>query len=78
MFLFIGVRWRRIGDYRKMKSVYLFDLPLVACVCAGSIVGEGFRACEFMVGRGGCDDVALGGDLTGEAGDGAGYCWGRE
>lgn len=56
--------------------LYLCDLPLVACVCAGAVVSERFGTGEFMVGGGCRDDVALGGDLAGEAGDGAGYCCG--
>jgi hypothetical protein len=48
-------------------------LPFVSGVCAGAVVGEGFGAGELVVGGGGCDDVALGGDLAGETGDGAGY-----
>lgn len=53
----------------------LGDFPLVARVGAGDVVGEGLWAGEFVVGGGGCDDVALSGDLAGEAGDRAGYWW---
>jgi hypothetical protein len=52
---------------------YLRDLPLITLVGAGNIVCERFWASELVVGGWGCDDVALGGDLAGEAGDGAGY-----
>ena len=49
-----------------MRGQYLFDLVLVSCVCAGTIVGQGFRACELVVG-GGCGyDVSLAGDLASE------------
>ena len=48
------------------------DFVLVALVGAGSVVGEGFRAGEFVVGGGRGDDVAVAGYLAGEAGNGAG------
>lgn len=48
--------------------------PFVAGICAGAVVGEGLGAGELVVGGWGGDDVALGSDLAGEAGDGAGYC----
>lgn len=51
---------------------YFGDLPLVALVCAGAIVGEGLGAGELVVGGRRGDDVALAGYLAGEAGDGAG------
>ena len=47
-------------------------LPFVAGIGAGDVVCEGLGAGEFVVGGGRRDDVALGGDLAGEAGDGAG------
>jgi hypothetical protein len=50
----------------------LLDLPCVACVGAGAIVGECFRAGELVVAAGCGDDVAVGGDLAGETLDGAG------
>lgn len=53
----------------------LFDLVLVSLIGASDVVGEGFRACEFVVGGGGGDYVAVAGYLAGEAGDGTGY-WG--
>ena len=56
-----------------MGRDHLFDLVFVALVRTGSIVGEGFRACEFVVGGGGRDYVAVAGYLAGEAGDGTGY-----
>ena len=52
---------------------YLGNLPGVAVVGAFGVVGEGCRAREFVVAAGGCDDVAVGGDLAGEALDGAGH-----
>lgn len=48
------------------------DFPLVALVGAGHVVGQGLGAGKVMVAAGGGDDVALAGDLAGEAGDGAG------
>lgn len=51
---------------------YFFDFVLVSLVGAGPVVGEGFWAGEFVVGRWGGDDVAVAGYLAGEAGDGAG------
>ena len=41
---------------------YFFDLVLVSFVGAGAVVGEGFGACELVVGGGGGDDVAVAGD----------------
>lgn len=55
-------------------DAYLSDLPGIALVGVFGVVLEGLGACEFMVaGRGGAD-VALAGDLTGEACDGTGHC----
>ena len=51
---------------------YLVDLVLVPAVRVGGVVLERLGAGEVVVGRGGGDDVALPGYLTGEAGDGAG------
>ena len=62
------VDWRG-GDF----IYYLLDFVVVACVGSGPVVGEGFRAGEFVVAGGGGDDVAVAGDLAGESGDGAGY-----
>lgn len=50
----------------------LGDLPLVTLVGSRAVIRECFGASEFMVGRRGCDDVALRCDLSGETGDGAG------
>jgi len=47
--------------------------PLISLVGSWAVVGEGFWAGELVVGRRGGDYVALGRDLAGEAGDGAGY-----
>ena len=59
---------------KKIKITYLHNLIPIPLIRAGPIIRQGFRACEFMVrGRGG-DDVAVAGDLAGEAGDRAGYC----
>ena len=51
---------------------HFFDFILVALVGTRPVVGEGFWACEFVVGGGGGDDVAVAGYLAGKAGDGAG------
>lgn len=51
----------------------LLDFPLVALVGTRHVVGEGLRAGKVMVAAGGGDNVALAGDLAGEAGDGAGH-----
>lgn len=67
---FTHVEIRRLVNMRA----YLFNLPGVALVGAGDIVGQGLWAGEVMVGRGRGDDVALSCDLAGEAGDGAGHC----
>ena len=55
---------------------FLGDFPGVAVVGAFGVVGEGRRAGEFVVAAGGRDDVAVGGDLTGEALNGASDCGG--
>lgn len=54
------------------RGTCLLDFPLVALVGAGHVIGQGLRAGKVMVAAGGGDDVALAGDLAGEAGDGAG------
>lgn len=54
------------------KHTDLLHLPLIALVGAGHVVGQRLRAREVVVGAGRGDDVALAGDLPGEAGDGAG------
>jgi hypothetical protein len=59
---------RREGGWGEGKY-----LPVVSGICSGTVVGEGFGAGELVVGGGRRDDVALGGDLAGEAGDGAGH-----
>lgn len=51
---------------------HLFYLPRVALIGAGDIVGEGLRAGELVVRARGRNDVAVAGDLSGEAGDRAG------
>lgn len=51
---------------------YLLHLPLVPLVRARHVVGQSLGASEVMIRAGGGDDVALAGDLAGEAGDGAG------
>lgn len=51
----------------------LGDLVLVALVGAGPVVGERLRAGELVVRRDGGGDVAVAGDLAGEAGDGPGH-----
>ncbi len=56
-------------------GAYFFDFVFIPFVGTGPVVGEGFRACEFVVGRWGRDDVAVAGYLSGESGDGAGD-WG--
>ena len=62
---------QRLGGARG----YFFDFVLVPFIGTRAVVGEGFRACEFVVGGGGGDYVAVAGYLAGEAGDGAGD-WG--
>lgn len=55
-------------------ATYLCDLPLVALVRARTVVRQRLRAGELVVRGGRGDDVALAGDLAGEARDGAGDC----
>lgn len=62
--------WGSLGRCEEGWERYL---PFVSGICAGSIVGEGLGASKFVVRRGGGDDVALGGDLAGETGDGTGH-----
>ena len=50
----------------------LFDLPGVAGVGAGAVVGERRRACELVVGRRRGDNVAVRGELPAQPRDGAG------
>lgn len=57
---------------RARRITCLFDLPGIALVGAGNIVCQRLRAGEVMVGAWGGDNIALPGDLTGEAGDWAG------
>ena len=52
----------------------LLDLPSIACVCAGTIVGKCFRASKLVVGAWGRDDVAVRGDLASEALNWSGHC----
>ena len=61
--------WSTLSPLRK---TYLLHLPLIPLVGAGYIVGQSFWAGEVVVAAGRGDDVALAGDLAGEAGDGAG------
>ena len=51
----------------------LLNLPRVALVGSGAIVGQRLRPSEFVVGRRSSNDVAVGGDLSGEASDWAGH-----
>lgn len=71
-----GVSWGRGGGTGGTgdggRETRLLDFPLVALVGAGHVVGQGLGAGKVMVAAGGGDDVALAGDLAGEAGDGAG------
>lgn len=55
-------------------GAHLYDFVLVSFIGTRSVVGEGLWACEFVVGGGRGDDVAVAGYLPGEAGDGAGDC----
>lgn len=66
----MGKGWGDGGD--GGRETRLLDFPLVALVGAGHVVGQGLGAGKVMVAAGGGDDVALAGDLAGEAGDGAG------
>lgn len=50
----------------------LLHLPLVPLVGAGHVVGQGVRAGEVVVAARGGNNVALAGNLAGEAGYGAG------
>lgn len=51
------------------RGTCLFDLPSIALVCAGYIVCQRFRTSKVMV-RARCgDNIALAGDLAGEASD---------
>lgn len=54
------------------EQTHLLHLPLVTLVRSGHIICQGLRAGEVVVAAGRRDDVALAGDLAGEAGDGAG------
>lgn len=51
------------------RGTCLFDLPGIALVCAGNIVCQRFRTGKVMVRARGGDNVALAGDLAGEASD---------
>ena len=62
-----------VGLYFVMS--YLRDLQLVTLVRTLIIVGETLGAHEVVVGRGRGDDVAVAGDLAGEALHGAGHCF---
>lgn len=57
---------------RARRRTCLFDLPGVSLVGTGNIVCQRLRAGEVMVRARGGDNIALPGDLTGEAGDWAG------
>lgn len=52
-----------------MNLLYLISIPLIR---SGDIVCQRLWTCKFVIGRWGCDDIAVTGDLAGEAGDGAG------
>ena len=45
------------------------DLVFVSSISAWTVVREGVEICEFMVGRGSSDDIAMACYLTGEASD---------
>ena len=49
----------------------LSDLVFVSSISAWAVVCEGLVICEFMVGRGGSDNIAMACYLTGEASNGA-------
>ena len=56
-----------------MKGITdLPDLVFVSGISAWAVVREGIVICEFMVRRGGSDDVAMACYLAGEASDWAG------
>ena len=56
-----------------MKGITdLPDLVFVSGISAWAVVREGVIICEFMVGRGGSNDVAMACYLAGEASDWAG------
>lgn len=57
----------------RWQQTYLFDLVVIACIGAWSIVCERFRSCEFVVAGGSGHDVAMAGDLPCESGDWACY-----
>lgn len=57
-----------------IESTDLFDLPLVALISTGDVVGQRLRASKVVVAAGGGDDVALAGDLAGESGYRTGDC----
>lgn len=57
---------------KERRVTHLFDFVFVSLVSAGSVVGEGFRACELVVGGWGGYYVAMSRYLTGETADGAG------
>lgn len=64
-----------IGERRwACVCIYLCDFPLIACVGAGAVVSKRLGAGELVVGRRCGNDVALGCNLAGEAGDRASYC----
>ena len=56
-----------------MKGITdLPDFVFVSGISAWGVVREGAVICEFMIGRGGSDDVAMACYLAGEASDWAG------
>lgn len=65
-----GRDWRAKGE----SVGYLGNLQLVSLVRPWSIIGQCFGSDELVVGGWGGDDVALTGNLAGEAGDGTGHC----
>lgn len=55
------------------EKAYLFDLPGVALIGTRNIISQCFRTSEIMVRAWGSNNIALAGDLAGEAGNWAGY-----
>lgn len=71
---FLYIRVRRLAFLFVIvagrAARYLLDFVFVSGVCAGGIVGEGFRPGEFMVGGRRGDNVALTSYLPGKPLDG--------
>ena len=60
-----------LGVDGRGSWTHFFDLVVVTCIGAWSIVCECFRSGEFVVAGGGGDYVPVAGDLPCESGDGA-------